>query len=162
MESELSCSAAVQSLGYDVVKPEQEKALLSFFTWARCLCLTSDRVYGKSLCYAALPAAFDSLKNRPDKSIVIAVSPLLHTIANTFDTRNLSYHHCQSTSASSTTKFSLSRTVLRISLHTGATCLVATLESCLLYDPIARLVPHAQPRQKDAALIDIATHKASR
>ena len=34
---------------------------------------------------------------------------------------------------------------------------MATLESCLLYDPIARLVP--QPRQKEAVL-EIATHSA--
>ena len=33
--------------------------------------------YGKSLCYAALPAAFDKLKTGRSKSVVIAVSPLI-------------------------------------------------------------------------------------
>ena len=153
-------SAAVQSLGYDVVKPEQEIALLSFLR-GQDVFVSLPTGYGKSLCYAALPAAFDSLKNSPGKSIVIAVSPLIHTIASTFDTRNLSYHQdlllnqlLNSLSPKQYSGFN--------SLHTGTTCLVATLESGLMYDPIARLVPHAQPRQKDAALVDIATHKASR
>ena len=160
MEPELKSvvSAAVQSLGYDVVKPEQKIALLSFLR-GQDVFVSLPTGYGKSLCYAALPAAFDSLKNRPGKIIVIAVSPLIHTIASTFDTRNLSYHQALLLHQLLN---SLSRTVLRISLHTGTTCLVATLESCLLYDPIARFVPHAQQRQKDAALVDIATHKASR
>ena len=33
--------------------------------------------YGKSLCYAALPAAFDSLRRSPSQSIVVVVSPLI-------------------------------------------------------------------------------------
>ena len=41
-------SAAVRSLGYEVVKPEQEIALLSLRGQdVRCLCLTSDRVWQK-------------------------------------------------------------------------------------------------------------------
>ena len=96
METELKSvvSAAVQSLGYDVVKPEQEIALLSFLR-GQDVFVSLLTGYGKCLCYAALPAVFDSLKNRPSKSIVIAVSPLIHTIhtiTSTFDTRNLSYH----------------------------------------------------------------------
>ena len=77
MEYELKSvvSAAVRSLGYDVVKPEQEQALLAFLR-GHDVFVSLPTGYGKSLCYAALPAAFDSLGNRP-KSIVIAVSPLI-------------------------------------------------------------------------------------
>ena len=61
MESELKSvvSAAVQSLGYDVVKPEQKIALLSFLR-GQDVFVSLPTGYGKSLCYAALPAAFDS------------------------------------------------------------------------------------------------------
>ena len=69
-------SAAVQSLGYDVVKPEQEIALLSLLH-GQDVFVSLPTGYGKSFCYAALPAALNSLKNRPGKSIVIAVSPLI-------------------------------------------------------------------------------------
>ena len=71
MEYELKSvvSAAVRSLGYDVVKSEQEQALLAF--------LRGHGVFvSLPTGYATLPAAFDSLGNRP-KSIVIAVSPLI-------------------------------------------------------------------------------------
>ena len=61
MESELKSvvSAAIRSLGYDVVKPEQEIALLSI-RWQDVF-VSLPTGYGKSLCYAALPAVFDSL-----------------------------------------------------------------------------------------------------
>ena len=76
MASELSVvSAAVQSLGYYVVKPEQEIALLSLHVQDVFVSLPTG--YGKGLCYAALPALFDSLKNQSRKNIVIAVSPLI-------------------------------------------------------------------------------------
>ena len=67
-------------LGYDMrLKPEQEAALLSFPVGVFVSLPTG---YGKSLCYAALPAAFDSLRNTfiicmPSKSIVLIVSPLI-------------------------------------------------------------------------------------
>ena len=65
-------------LGYDMLKPEQEAALLSFLG----VFVSLPTGYGKSLCYAALPAAFDSLRNTfiictPSKSIVLVVSPLI-------------------------------------------------------------------------------------
>ena len=67
-------------LGYDMrLKPEQEAALLSFPVGVFVSLPTG---YGKSLYYAALPAAFDSLRNTfiictPSKSIVLVVSPLI-------------------------------------------------------------------------------------
>ena len=61
-----------------MLKPEQEAALLSFLG----VFVSLPTRYGKSLCYAALPAAFDSLRNTfiictPSKSIVLVVSPLI-------------------------------------------------------------------------------------
>ena len=70
-------SAAAQALGYTSLKPEQETALLSFLG-GRDVFVSLPTGYGKSLCYAALPAAFDSLlKRRQATSIVVAVSPLI-------------------------------------------------------------------------------------
>ena len=63
-------------LGYDMLKPEQEAAPLSFLG----VFVLLQTGYGKSLCYAALIAAFDSLRNTvctPSKSIVLVVLPLI-------------------------------------------------------------------------------------
>lgn len=77
MESELKSvvSVVVRSLGYDAVKPEQERALLSFLR-GHDVFVSLPTGYGKSLCYAALPAAFDAVRDGP-KSIVIVISPLI-------------------------------------------------------------------------------------
>ena len=80
MDAELKeiVSAAVGALGYDSIKPEQEIALLSFLR-GHDVFVSLPTGYGKSLCYAALPAAFDKLLKRtsPSMSIVVAVSPLI-------------------------------------------------------------------------------------
>ena len=74
-ELQAIASAAVRALGYDALKPEQEIALLSFLR-GRDVFVSVPTGYGKSLCYAALPGAFDLLLGRrPSTSIVIAVSP---------------------------------------------------------------------------------------
>ena len=71
-------SSAVGALGYDSIKPEQEIALLSFLR-GHDVFVSLPTGYGKSLCYAALPAAFDKLlkTTSPSTSIVIAISPLI-------------------------------------------------------------------------------------
>lgn len=79
MDSKLKgiVSSAARDLGYDSLKPEQEIALLSFLR-RQDVFVSLPTGYGKSLCYAALPSAFDSmLSRRPGTSIVIAVSPLI-------------------------------------------------------------------------------------
>ena len=157
MESELNSvvSAAVQSLGYDVVKPEQEIALLSFL---RGQDVFVSLTTGQKFVLRCLTCCVRLVKEPTRQEHCYRSFSF-----NSYDRKHFRHKKSilsPSTSASSTTKFSLSRTVLRISLHTGTKCLVVALESCLLYDPITRLVP--QPRQKDAALVDIATHKASR
>ena len=81
MDTELKeiVSTAVRALGYDSIKPEQEIALLSFLR-GRDVFVSLPTGYGKSLCYAALPAAFDKLLKRTSpstSSVVVAVSPLI-------------------------------------------------------------------------------------
>ena len=76
MDLEAIVSSAVAELGYDSVKPEQKAALLAFLR-GRDVFVSLPTGYGKSLCYAALPAAFDSLRISPSQSIVVVVSPLI-------------------------------------------------------------------------------------
>ena len=76
MDLEAIVSSAVAELGYDSVKPEQKAALLAFLR-GRDVFVSLPTWYGKSLCYAALPAAFDSLRRSPSQSIVVVVSPLI-------------------------------------------------------------------------------------
>ena len=70
---------AVSTLGYASLKPEQEK-VLSEFLGGKNVFVSPPTGFGKSLCYAALPLAFD-LKRfssiEPEQLIVIVVSPLL-------------------------------------------------------------------------------------
>ena len=70
---------AVSTLGYANLKPEQEK-VLSEFLGGKDVFVSFSTGFGKSLCYAALPLAFN-LKRfssiEPERSIVIVVSPLL-------------------------------------------------------------------------------------
>ena len=81
MDDELkeAISAAVVALGYDdSIKSEQEVALLSFLHRHEVF-VSHPTGYGKSLCYAALPAALDRLLKRtsPSMSIVVTVSPFI-------------------------------------------------------------------------------------
>ena len=62
MELKAIVSTAIGRLGYDMLKPKQEAALLSFLG-GRDVFVSLPTGYGKSLCYAALPATFDSLRN---------------------------------------------------------------------------------------------------
>ena len=73
IELQAIASAAVRALGYDTLKPI---ALLSFLR-GRNVFVSVPTGYGKSLCYGALPGAFDLLLGRPSTSIVIAVSPVI-------------------------------------------------------------------------------------
>ena len=63
-------------LGYVALKNEQERALLAFLR-GHDVFVSLPTGYGKSLCYAALPAAFDKLRTGTSRSIVIVVSPLI-------------------------------------------------------------------------------------
>ena len=76
MELRVIVSTAIGRLSYDMLKPEQEAALLSFLG-GRDVFVLLPTGYGKNLCYAALPAAFDSLRNTASNSIVLVVSPLI-------------------------------------------------------------------------------------
>ena len=68
--------SAAASLGYGSLKPEQESAISSFLEGDDVL-VSLPTGYGNSLCYAALPCAFDKLQYRERPSIVVVVSPLI-------------------------------------------------------------------------------------
>ena len=70
MELKAIVSTAIGRLGYDMLKPEQEAALLSFLG-GHDVFVSLPTGYGKSLCYAALLATFDSLRNTPSKRIAL-------------------------------------------------------------------------------------------
>ena len=49
---------AARALGYDSLKPEQEKVISSFLE-GKDMFVNLPTGFGKSLCYAILPLAFD-------------------------------------------------------------------------------------------------------
>ena len=73
--SDIARSAAA-TLGYTSLKAEQESAIVSFLA-GNDVFVSLPTGYGKSLCYAALPYAFDQLGETCKSSIVIVVSPLI-------------------------------------------------------------------------------------
>ena len=68
--------SAAANLGYSSLKPEQELAILSFME-GNDVFVSLPTGFGKSLCYSALPYAFDQLRATARQSIVIVVSPLI-------------------------------------------------------------------------------------
>ena len=68
--------SAAGTLGYTSLKPEQESAIVSFLA-GNDVFVSLPTGYGKTLCYAALPYAFDQLRATCKSSIVIVVSPLI-------------------------------------------------------------------------------------
>ena len=73
--SEVARTAAA-NLSYTSIKPEQESAIVSFLR-GNDVFVSLPMGYGKSLCYAAFPYAFDQLRASSHPSIVIVVSPLI-------------------------------------------------------------------------------------
>ena len=66
----------IRKLGYDFLKKEQEKAIVSFMEGNDVfVCLPTG--FGKSLCYFCLPSLFDIIRNKVDHSVAIVVSPLV-------------------------------------------------------------------------------------
>lgn len=53
--------SAAATLGYTSLKPEQKSAILSFLVGNDVL-ISLPTGYGRSICYAALPYAFDQLR----------------------------------------------------------------------------------------------------
>ena len=84
MELKAIVSTAIGRLAYDIIKPKQETAMLSFIGGCDVF-VSLPTGYSKSLSYATLPATFDPLR-KTSKSIVLVVSPLIalmkHQVAN--------------------------------------------------------------------------------
>ena len=71
---------AANELGFPVLKPEQLEVVTSFLR-GRDVFAVLPTGFGKSLCYACLPAAFDKiLEKEKGHSIVVVVTPLLAII----------------------------------------------------------------------------------
>ena len=66
---------AVVELGYLSLKEKQKQAIIAFLQ-GRDVFVVFPMGFGKSLCYACLPCAFDRLLRRAT-SIVIVISPLI-------------------------------------------------------------------------------------
>ena len=69
---ELAC----QRLGYTKLKDEQLRTVRDVLSGLDTF-VSLPTGYGKSLCYAILPWAFDELRNTEKASIVLVVSPLV-------------------------------------------------------------------------------------
>ena len=68
---------AAGELGYSAMKPEQVEVALNF-VGGRDVFAILPTGFGKSLCYACLPGAFDAIKKeKRGHSIVVVVTPLL-------------------------------------------------------------------------------------
>ena len=70
---ETAVAAAAESLGYDSLKPEQQRVVTEFVL-GRDVFVALPTGFGKSLCYGCLPRVFDSLKGMESKSIVVVVT----------------------------------------------------------------------------------------
>ncbi|KAL5481472.1 hypothetical protein EMCRGX_G021638 [Ephydatia muelleri] len=77
---ELAC----QRLGYEKLKDEQLRTVTDVLSGHDTF-VSLPTGYGKSLCYAILPWAFDELRNTEKASIVLVVSPLLNLVAFVVD-----------------------------------------------------------------------------
>ena len=72
-----SILSAAEKLGYPVLKTEQLEVLLHFVQ-GRDVFAVLPTGFGKSLCYACLPLAFDRLLGREEGyTITVVVTPLL-------------------------------------------------------------------------------------
>ena len=79
--AEIAVERAAKCLGYPKLQDEQKEVMLKFISGSDVF-VSLPTGFGKSLCYAALPIAFDIILRRitydpEDRSIVIVVSPLL-------------------------------------------------------------------------------------
>jgi len=67
--------SSVQKLGYTHLKPEQLNIIMGFLR-GRDVFTILPTGFGKMLCFACLPLAFDELTHRIKPSIVLVVTPL--------------------------------------------------------------------------------------
>ena len=88
-DAERAVERAAQSLGYPDLKKEQKEAMIKFIS-GRDVFVSLPTGFGKTVCYAALPMAFDHLLGRDSsdpsaRSVAVVVSPLLSLIRDQVD-----------------------------------------------------------------------------
>ena len=69
---EKAANAAASKLGYPALKPEQLQVVVEFLSGKDVFAVLPTG-FGKSLCYAVLPLAFDQLRSQEEKSIVVVI-----------------------------------------------------------------------------------------
>ena len=72
-------SSAAQRLGYERVKPQQLKVIVSFLKGNDVFAVLPTG-YGKTLCYTILPIVFDLMHGTEGSTIVVVVTPLIAII----------------------------------------------------------------------------------
>ena len=75
-EIQAAVEASAYRLGFQHLREEQKEAVVSFVSGKDVLVLLPTGS-GKSLCYSLLPWTFDKLRQTPNMSIVVVVSPLV-------------------------------------------------------------------------------------
>ena len=75
---EAACTATACSLGYKTLKDEQKSVMIHFISGYDVFAILPTG-FGKSLCYACLPGAFDRLLGTTN-SIVVVLTPLTATM----------------------------------------------------------------------------------
>ena len=70
-----AANEAALKLGYASLRPEQLEVVIQFLS-GRDVFAVLPTGFGKSLCFAVLPLAFDKLSRPTEKAIVVVASPL--------------------------------------------------------------------------------------
>lgn len=82
-EIDRAIDLAMKKLRYSSLKDKQREAITHFLKGYDCF-VSLPTGYGKSLCYALLPYAFDALRGR-EGSVVLCVSPLISLMVDQRD-----------------------------------------------------------------------------
>ena len=78
---------SAQALGYNQLKEKQVEVVEKFLSGHDIFGVLPTG-YGKSLCYACLPGAFDRLSRMSEPSIVIIITPLVSIMKDKVFTKN--------------------------------------------------------------------------
>lgn len=82
---------AAKELGYDHLKPEQERIIASFLKGEDVFGILPTG-FGKSLCYACLPKIYDRMST--GLSVIVIITPLTAIIKDQVSFKFLFLHAC--------------------------------------------------------------------